>query len=231
MSKPFKPPRVVSPDSSPLREVLSEGENTCETFVQIGLFNSICVSDRDKIKTLLEKIPDINSIRYTFAMTPLMLAAKFSTSEIVSLFLKKGSDTKAKDFSNLTALMHACSTKQAENIKTILQEDLSSVNDKDNFGRTALVLSVIEKDFLSVKEFAKYRQCDPNTTDVRGRTALHYACENGDRDCARILVEMGIDKWVKDSTGKCPWKCLSDPHKMLFLQSGVFETSEFGKEQ
>jgi ankyrin repeat protein len=34
---------------------------------------------------------------------------------------------------------------------------------------------------------------DINTTDVMGKTALHYACQNGNLKMAKILIEGGAD--------------------------------------
>ena len=45
------------------------------------------------------------------------------------------------------------------------------------------------------------RGCDVNATDYQGRAALHHAARNNRRETARVLLERGADRTIKDTKG------------------------------
>jgi ankyrin repeat protein len=44
------------------------------------------------------------------------------------------------------------------------------------------------------------RDDDKDTKDNSGRTALHYAAENGDEAIVQLLVEQGANKRIRDDS-------------------------------
>ena len=62
------------------------------------------------------------------------------------------------------------------------------VNNKDSFGRTALMWAVFRKHNSIVKLLLDQPAVDVNVKNIRGRTALHWAAETNNAEGARMLL-------------------------------------------
>ena len=62
------------------------------------------------------------------------------------------------------------------------------VNDKDSFGRTALMFAVWQKQNSIVKLLLDQPAVDVNVKDIVGQTVLHWAAEYNNAEGARMLL-------------------------------------------
>ena len=67
-----------------------------------------------------------------------------------------------------------------------------SLDDIDEYGFTPLIESAITRQ-ANIAEMLIERGVEVNKPDVTGRTALHWAVDNGDLDFSRLLLKHGAD--------------------------------------
>ncbi|KAF8542382.1 ankyrin repeat-containing domain protein [Trichophaea hybrida] len=65
--------------------------------------------------------------------------------------------------------------------------------------KTPLIISV-QKWLAAATQLLLDLDDDKDTRDDSGRTALHYAAENGDEAMVQLLAEKGIDKRIRDNS-------------------------------
>ncbi len=63
--------------------------------------------------------------------------------------------------------------------------------------------AAMENDFDEVSKHLG-NGVDPNETDARGRTALHYAAYTNDEAVAELLIKSGADVNARDNEGHTP---------------------------
>jgi len=66
-----------------------------------------------------------------------------------------------------------------------------------------LAAAVLTKDHRVARRLLK-QGVDPNTTDVIGRTPLHYAANYGNPTTVRILLDAGANPHIRDFKGRTP---------------------------
>ena len=95
-------------------------------------------STAEYIRVLISEGADVNA-RDTDGLTPLMIAAKFSsTPEIVQLLLEKGAEVNARSRSGWTPLMYAASNSNLEIVQLLLEKG-ADVNARNNNDWTPLM--------------------------------------------------------------------------------------------
>ena len=62
-----------------------------------------------------------------------------------------------------------------------------------------------------------------------GRTALHWACEQGEMDAAEMLIDLGCNTFVEDAGGNRPLDLLEDADSREFLED-LAASRRVGKE-
>lgn len=75
---------------------------------------------------------------------------------------------------------------------------------KDGFGRSALLLAVLNARNLEMVKFLQSRGLPVDEVDVRGRTPLGYAAGNGQLEMVSYLLEQGAAADRKDGQGQTP---------------------------
>ena len=124
--------------------------------------------------------------------TPLILAAFCGQKEVLSLLLQKGAnvDAKSKRFGR-SALHFACQGGKLDCVEILLDAG-SAINvcdDDDDF--TPLILAT----FCGQKEVLSLLLQRGALVDAKskrfGRTALHWACQEGKLDCVEMLLDAG----------------------------------------
>jgi ankyrin repeat protein len=112
--------------------------------------------------------PNTQSIQ---GKTALHFAAENNNIEIIELLIKHNSDINFQDIHGKTPL-HWASISQNEEVATILIKANANLEVKDKYGRTPLY---------------------NNLRDEYGRSILYQACELGDLDTAKLLIDSGVD--------------------------------------
>lgn len=125
-------------------------------------------------------------------LTPLMLACLRGKPEVVTLLLQHGANPNLQRECKRTALHYAVQGRTTECVK-ILIESRAKINVKDKHGDSALILAAKMCVEDAVRMLIKQRAINLNGTDVHGKTALHWAAENGSLPICRVLVNAGVD--------------------------------------
>lgn len=92
----------------------------------------------------------------------------------------------------MTALIDAIQEHDIALIQKILKRNPENINDYDEYGRNALLYSVIYKmDY--VFDLLITSGADIHSVDTdNGKNCLHYSCENGNFFISKKLIELGI---------------------------------------
>jgi ankyrin repeat protein len=137
----------------------------------------------------------------TFGRTPLHYALQFDDEVAADILLKAGAMVSSKDEHGYLPVHFANSIEDFPKMLQTLLSHGSDVNSIDNYGRTPLHLSLLNK-CRGQLEALLTAGASINAVDNKGQSALHYACDNGDVDDVRLLLSSGADLFVKDFTGK-----------------------------
>ena len=132
------------------------------------LHSSAFAGKVEAVTWLLDHGADINMRDHTLA-TPLMSAASNDAHEVISILIRKGADTKAKDIHGNSALHLAAGWP---NCDALLIASGLPVEDRNTEGRTPLHSAAQSRDPVSIAELLAAGAC-PNATDQSGDTPLH----------------------------------------------------------
>lgn len=153
-----------------------------------------------------------------FKETPLMVACQNSSTEIIKLLLDNGADLNLQDRYKKTSLMYACQTS-LDNVKLLYEQKLPFfVNQRGDFGRTALNYAVGSRkyeivDYLINNPHIKegyVEKADVNLSTESGYTVLMDACGKGNYEIAKLLIDNGADVNAQDKNGQTAlWSAFS----------------------
>lgn len=141
---------------------------------------------------------------------PLIVAVESESKELVDLLLRFGAyiDTTDSDRGDISPLMMAVEKGNLE-IATLLLERKANVNISARNSIYPLILAaymgnpelvrLLLQYGASINEYSFYYYHEVEEKEVnflerhRGHTALHFACQNGHAEVAKILLEKGAD--------------------------------------
>ncbi|KMT09008.1 hypothetical protein BVRB_6g137160 isoform A [Beta vulgaris subsp. vulgaris] len=134
--------------------------------------------------------------------------------------------TQQRDETGLSLLHVAATNGHSEVVKILVENDLdnSSINDKDNHGRTPIHFASISGN-VDVLLLLITHGADVNMTNFFGKTGLHYAAKRGWLPIAKTLVLVGAHVNARDKAGNTPLHnaaCIGNLELCeLFLQHGA----------
>ncbi len=161
--------------------------------------------------------------------TPLMVAARGGSAEIVQMLIDAGADVNAQNEknNNQTALILATREGHAEVVKVLLAAGadktarLTKEEHKDIFkadvsqadpGYTLLMLAFMPlRGSLYYKEYTPHPQVikalieagvDVNAQNIKGETALYLAAKRGDTEAVKMLLAAGAEVNTQDNYNK-----------------------------
>ncbi|KAF4634049.1 hypothetical protein G7Y89_g4059 [Cudoniella acicularis] len=134
--------------------------------------------------------------------TPLMIAVSLKDGEeLVDLFLRKGADVNAKNFSGQAALHFVASKNNLDVARKLLDnKPPASTRVKDKRGQYPIHRAAAIGSVPMVELFLKHKS-PLNATDVAGYTPLHHAIAEGHGDTAVALLKAGAETDKKDTDG------------------------------
>ncbi|XP_038950970.1 uncharacterized protein Poteml1 [Rattus norvegicus] len=119
-----------------------------------------------------------------------------------------------------TSLHYACAHNHPD-VVTLLLENNSNINIKDDEGCTPLIKAVQWQNTDCVSILLKYN-ANPNLSDFHGNTAFHHAASRGNIKIVQLLLEYNVDFEAKTKYGLTPLELAiygHHPEMVNFLES------------
>ncbi len=144
------------------------------------------------------------------AITTIILPYKIKTKEITTLSDNMQDSTtessNAEKFSLHTIVVNqSISTEdKLERMQSLLIDKFINVNARNANGKTALNLAVFYNAKPIIIQFLIANNADVNLPDVFNETPLHNAIRKEELIIARMLLQAGANKNLKNDTGETP---------------------------
>jgi ankyrin repeat protein len=124
-----------------LSSLLYAATNYVPTPLDKALFNAVGAGNISQANSLIVKGAHLNAKHPPCGLTPLLIAPDVSR-EMVRYLLEKGADVNAADREGITVLMRAVHSRDAENVKEVLNF-LPKLEAKGTWNNTALTYAVV----------------------------------------------------------------------------------------
>ncbi|PPS21917.1 ankyrin repeat domain-containing protein [Brachyspira murdochii] len=145
---------------------------------------------------------------YADGQTPLLLAAYYGYSDIVTMLLSYGADILAKDSVDDAMAIHIASAKGYYKVVEAILDSAAARNSKvdivnvgDNTGTTPLMWAAMNNQVTVISILIKYK-ANVNMQDDDGWTPLHFAAASDSYRAVEILLNNGADADMPDIEGK-----------------------------
>ncbi|XP_033647610.1 serine/threonine-protein phosphatase 6 regulatory ankyrin repeat subunit B-like isoform X1 [Asterias rubens] len=157
---------------------------------------SLIVEEGDKIN------PEILDISDDDGVTPLMIAGRKGSYQIVEMLIDLGASLEATDKSGKTAMHHTIEHHHNDCVKMLIEADPSLAALTDSEGRNALHLATIDGDIELIQLVLPH--VDINAMDNEQHSAIHWATVCGLYNCISLLIESGCTPATPDIHGAYP---------------------------
>jgi ankyrin repeat protein len=147
--------------------------------------------DEEFVQTLLEFGADPN-ISCATGNSPLLRSVRAWSPKCIRLLLAHGADVLSKSILGFTALHYAAYYKDDDSYITPLLDAGLPIDEKDNYGWTALAATA-EYDHVSSANVLLNRGADIETRDKNGWTPLLRAVNSNSHSVLKILLGQGAD--------------------------------------
>ena len=139
-------------------------------------------------------------------VTALYLVCCLYAEDTVKLLLEYHADPNISSDDGRTPLMAACFFRQYKVVNLLLQAgaNVNSQTDHNQGKPTALMIAVYANDTTSVSLMLNANDIDVNLQDSEGRTALHWACRNGNNEMIEHLLKAKADPKLCTHDGESP---------------------------
>lgn len=193
----------TSKKSSPPKNETTK--NKCNEDLQNGIMRS----DLELMKKAIANGANVNQVEENTKESPLFKAIT-TKIEIIDMLVKAGADVNARNKYDETVLHKACEYEDVELIMYLLGKE-ADVNVVDDQGKTPLLVALYgyipdEEERLDIVRKFIEKGANVNVKDtIDKNTPLHLACDKGDNEIVKILVENKADIKVKNGNGETPY--------------------------
>ncbi|KAL1953314.1 hypothetical protein VTO42DRAFT_3021 [Malbranchea cinnamomea] len=169
------------------------GQNsTAEYSLKEGAdINSTDTSKRTPLLAAVERWVRLYGFSYVFNYKGIAYPTKEGDDAMIRLFLEKGADINAPNWTGLTPL-HIASEAENGYLARLLLENGADIHATDELGRTALHMAARTGREAVISLLAE-KGCDIDARDLDQKTPLHTAVGSGKDAVVRLLVELGAD--------------------------------------
>lgn len=200
---------IENNDLDKLKHLKEENPNIFNeiTFGKYKLTPLMLASKRNRydiIKFLIDNGADINKRDRTKKSALHHACSGGVDIEIVKLLLStKNINVTFRDKKLRTALHCCCIDGNLEAVKLFKEYNFLDklINGQDITGSTPLHLSIRFHNYDIEAFLLEQKSINVNLVDIRGRTALHFACYEAEKDSIERLVKAGVDVNIVDEQG------------------------------
>ena len=134
--------------------------------------------------------------------------------DFICWLLDNGADINNRGVNKWSPLYTAVRSGDVD-LCTLLLKNGADPNIEDQYGVTPLMSIDFKGDYLEIAELLLDAGAYIDAKDVRGNTALHYACSNygdpyGDYDMVKFLLDHGADPTIENKDGEIPANRIKD---------------------
>ena len=178
-----------------LKEVdLEHADSTGRT----ALSHAVVANHADVVEVLIDAGADIET-RGNHDRTPLLVASQCGNLQVVKVLVKAGADVCVTHDNGDTCLAVAAANGHSETVRTLLCLPEVDVNHSNNRGFTSLHRAVLKKHSDVVQLLI---DAGADIEVKRDRISpLRCACDVGELDIVKMLVEAGVDVCEVDNKG------------------------------
>jgi hypothetical protein len=191
-------PDLASPDQVVTKEKL-EGWLADGADPTQELSNAIVANDQDRVKFLVEKGADVNTVDNQGG-TPLTAAARQRHDKMVELLIKLGADVNKPNSDGMTPLTTAVMRDHVPSVKVLLANG-ANVEEPGPEGFRPLAVAIAEDKYEVAKALME-GGADVNAKSKSGATALMVAATHNNPPMIGLLIEAGADTEAKNNQGK-----------------------------
>ena len=215
---------IENGDISKVRELLKNGTDVSSTNAEgwSALHLAVKANKPAIVKELLSNkkinmnptlpidsvFTDSDTKWYADGQTPLLLAAYYGYSDIVTMLLSYGADILAKDSIDDAMAIHIASAKGYYKVVEAILDSAAARNSKidivnagDNTGTTPLMWAAMNNQVTVISILIRYK-ANVNMQDDDGWTPLHFAAASDSYRAVEILLNNGADANIADIDGK-----------------------------
>lgn len=154
------------------------------------IFDLLRKGDAPSVKALIEKSPQLVSVKDPDGDTPLHYAAVNGDAAFIDFLVEKGAKLDAVGAGAKTPLQLAALYDRREAVAALIKRG-AAVDIKDNYQRTALVLCARERGQAATGRLLIEAGADINAADRFADTALNLAAWRGKTEFVDLLLEKG----------------------------------------
>jgi ankyrin repeat protein len=183
------------------------------------IHDAVLKGDVEKVKSLLKDHPELASAKDTTKAvenTPLQLASKKGSKEMLELLLANDADVNARDAFGRTALINAVIAGQKEGVELLIAHhaDLNS-QDMDGFSALNFASLAGHKEIVALLLANKAEVGNKDKKIRFGMTPLHSAAVGGNKDVAELLLANHADINALSNEGETPIKTMISAEAFL----------------
>ncbi|WP_428771058.1 ankyrin repeat domain-containing protein [Treponema sp. HNW] len=153
----------------------------------------------DEVRALFESQTDINKVDEN-GNSALHAAAQINDGDLVSFLLYKGADPELKNYTG-DAPLHTAVKNKAPKAAAALAAFKADIFSKDGEGRAVIETALAQGNLFYE---ALLTPLTGKSTDVQGRTIVHYAVKDINKSAVDFCIHKDIPLSVKDVNGISP---------------------------
>ena len=150
----------------------------------MDLIDAVQNGDIDRVRELLDSGINPNIIKY--GQTPLKLASRYGSSDVVRLLLEHDANPNIRDNNGDTPLASASWQGYTHIVKLLLNNNNASINIQNDYGYTPLLLASY-RGYTEIVRMLLESGADINIKNNFGDTAYDIALNEGYTEIARLI--------------------------------------------
>ncbi|XP_059177832.1 poly [ADP-ribose] polymerase tankyrase-like [Physella acuta] len=211
-----------------VHRLLAQGAdvNASDSNGQTPVIRAVSAGDRHILSLLIEYQADLDAPDKVYGMTPLMHATYHGNDEMVNFLCMQGANVSIRNANNGKSLLHyAVENSDVTTLKRLMQFVIEpDVNCVDNKGMSPLMYAAKMGESEMAALLCRHHAKVNVSNCLDGKTALHYAVEDGHKKVVKELLKYDACVNIVDKKHKTPLElCDSESVRRILIDAGAFE--------